>query len=261
MVHYVNKLNFILNAIENFQKNNTKRKLKILDVGCGVGNITLQIAHNNYNVLGIDIDNKSIEFAKKRNKFKNCKFMVANAHDLKIKEKFDVIVCAEVLEHLKYPEKLVESLNQIMKEDGLLIVTIPNGYGPTELSLKPKMIAGKILKKIGIYEKARDLKWKIKKKNQNQDCFDKFGMDTLNTHNDGALHEQFFTISSFKSLLNKNNLNIIKHRNTYFLLGVWQLSTIYSKYKTLQKIDCLIAKNLPAFMASDWSFEIKRRRI
>ncbi|MEK6955464.1 MAG: methyltransferase domain-containing protein, partial [Nanoarchaeota archaeon] len=201
MVHYVNKLNFILSAVEDFQKAHPNRKLKILDVGCGVGNISLQIASNGYNVLGIDIDKASVDYANKKNKFKNCKFKVANAHDINIKEKYDVIVSPEVLEHLKHPEKLVSSIQRLLKDDGLLIITIPNGYGPTELSLKPYAYFGKFLKGIGLYEKARNLKWKLKKTSQEQDCFSSYGIDTLNTHNEGAIHEQFFTMRSFKKLL------------------------------------------------------------
>ena len=119
------------------------------------------------------------------------------------------------------------------------------------------MLIGKFLKGIGMYEKARDLKWRFKKKNQAQECFDKYGMDTLNTQNEGATHQQFFTMRKFKKLLESYNFQILKHKNTYFLLGAYPISSIYSKYETLQKIDCIMARNLPSFMASDWSFTIR----
>ena len=41
---------------------------------------------------------------------------------------FDITVCLETLEHVFYPEKVIEELKRITKKDGLFILSMPNEY-------------------------------------------------------------------------------------------------------------------------------------
>lgn len=41
---------------------------------------------------------------------------------------FDVIICLEMLEHVFYPEKVLEELKRVTKKDGLFILSMPNEY-------------------------------------------------------------------------------------------------------------------------------------
>ena len=45
-----------------------KKNDLVLDVGCGLGTLSMELARNNINVLGIDISKKSIDYAKKFSK-------------------------------------------------------------------------------------------------------------------------------------------------------------------------------------------------
>ena len=146
LTHYVKKINFVISNVKELQDSMNNKRLKVLDVGCGTGNISLEVAELGCEVLGIDLDKESIEYANKRNTLKNCKFKVANAQDLDLKEKFDVIIASEVLEHLKHPENLVDFVNKNLKKEGFLFLSIPNGFGPSEISVTPRRVVGRILK-------------------------------------------------------------------------------------------------------------------
>lgn len=58
-------------------------------------------------MIGIDISTDNIKVANsKRIKDNNPQFLVADAEKMKFKEKFDFVVCSEVLEHLKNHKEL-----------------------------------------------------------------------------------------------------------------------------------------------------------
>ena len=42
---------------------------------------------------------------------------------------YDVIICTEVLEHVKYPDKVIKEFHRILRSGGMLIMTLPQCYG------------------------------------------------------------------------------------------------------------------------------------
>lgn len=119
---------------------------KGLDVGCGAGGyltIPLQILlkkNNKKNCLyGIDIAENSIELAKKTAVSKGLlPEWFASDSVYSISDKYEYIICSEVLEHLEDEEleKFVPKLAELLKKDGTLIITVPNGYGSYERGQK-----------------------------------------------------------------------------------------------------------------------------
>lgn len=84
----------------------------VLDIGCGNGLLSYKVVTNveNVELVGIDLNKKYIEFAKKNFKHPNLKFVVGNALTDLPNEKFDAIILSNVLEHIKHR---VEFLTQI----------------------------------------------------------------------------------------------------------------------------------------------------
>ena len=100
----------------------------VLDVGCGNGIISRSLGRKGFKVLGIDVSEKAIEKAKELNDLTNVNFQVMSAEQLAVSsEKYHAVVCSEVLEHLQEPQKLLQVLYQSLKNEGVLIVTVPNG--------------------------------------------------------------------------------------------------------------------------------------
>lgn len=107
---------------------------QILDVGCGNGIISRAIGVLGYPVTGIDSSEKAIEAARTANNLPNVNFMVVGAGEISTPPgKYAAIICSEVLEHLHKPGQLLLKLHKSLRDDGILIVTVPNGRGPREL--------------------------------------------------------------------------------------------------------------------------------
>lgn len=105
--------------------------LRILDLGCGNGHLTYLIAQQGYEVVGIDDSESGIKFA--RLSYPNCHFIQSSIYDLSnnndLETSFDVVIAAEVIEHLLYPKELVRAAKKCLKPNGQLILTTPyHGY-------------------------------------------------------------------------------------------------------------------------------------
>ena len=102
----------------------------VLDIGCGFGLGTNLIAENGaLRVDGIDYSEGAILGASK-SKLKNTSFEVVDATKIRnIKKKYDVILAFEIIEHLpvELASKFVEDIRFLLKENGFLILSTPNG--------------------------------------------------------------------------------------------------------------------------------------
>ena len=99
----------------------------VLDLGCGEG-YCLTLIPRAKKILGVDISKVALERAKKlvAERKINAALEFGDAQNLKIKGKFDKILCSEVLEHVPNPEKVMENVYSVLNPNGLLIVSIPD---------------------------------------------------------------------------------------------------------------------------------------
>ncbi len=84
-----------------FFTNNIDENSKILDIGCGRGFLTKDIAKEAKKVIGIDISKNKINFAREFSNRNNITYINGDATKFKFKEKFDYIVLSNVLEHIE----------------------------------------------------------------------------------------------------------------------------------------------------------------
>lgn len=124
-----------------FIKNKLKQKFKIvkdnvpdgksfLDVGCGEGFALSYFFKEGYTVKGIDYSSAGV---KKHNP--DCLGFLASGDlfgllekEIINKNKYDVIWLQNVLEHVLEPIELLNNLKEIVSENGLVVVTIPNDF-------------------------------------------------------------------------------------------------------------------------------------
>ncbi len=124
-----------------------KNGMDVLDMGCGPGNISAELAIYNDagNVTGLDSSHLLIETAqsyKIKNEIENLKFIVDDIYDLgNVTEKFDFVYCRFVLQHLKNPVTAMEKIRGILKPGGIIcIVDIDDqwlSFCPEPSRLKP----------------------------------------------------------------------------------------------------------------------------
>lgn len=83
----------------------------ILDLGCGYGEISCKLSERCKSVIGIDQDSAKIQYAKENCKNENVTFYCGDALEFlkSNKQKYDVMICSHILEHLDDPESLLQN--------------------------------------------------------------------------------------------------------------------------------------------------------
>ena len=116
------------------QMNNISDKSKILEIGCGTGEISNFIAkETDAKVTGIDICKPFIEIAKKDFELSNLNYEVRDFLEYNVEsvEKYDYIIGNGILHHLYYNlEDSLKTMNNLLKKDGKIIFMEPNIYNP-----------------------------------------------------------------------------------------------------------------------------------
>jgi len=224
------RLQFIIDTL----KNKLAAHAVVLDVGCGNGVISRSLGSFGFSVYGIDVSEKAIEKAKQLNTYPNVKFEVLSAEQLVAEgKKYDAVICSEVLEHLNVPGDLLKVLYHSLSDNGVLIVTVPNGRGPREMFVTKPVIA---------LQKKNNLVWYMVSKIKTM-----LGYKGTTTQSDASdlTHIQFFTKNTLEELARNNQFEIVKFGKTNFIEDVFPFSLLTKKIKALQKMDCALAEFLP----------------
>lgn len=123
-------LKLLLPKIKYFLRERLKKKGLVLDVGCGTGYLANWLGQNGYKTIGIDSSKAGIKLSRK-NKNKNTFFICGDILQIKKKfhNKFDVVFCIEVIEHVFAPRDLLLALEKVVKKDGYVFISTPyHGY-------------------------------------------------------------------------------------------------------------------------------------
>lgn len=103
----------------------------VLDYGCRQGEITIYLANKypHLNFTGIDISKSQIEYGKpyiKKLGLENIK-LIQGSKPSQVDQKFDVVLCTEVLEHVWYYRDFLIDLEKSCKIDGNVFLSTPLG--------------------------------------------------------------------------------------------------------------------------------------
>ena len=127
------RIEYILDEITKHFKLNRKTKLplknlEILDIGCGGGLISEPMARLGGNVTGIDAAEKNIKIASLHSKESNLKirYLENSPEQLKEKEKFDIILNLEIVEHVENLDLYLQSCYDLLKGNGLMFTATIN---------------------------------------------------------------------------------------------------------------------------------------
>lgn len=106
------------------------RDISVLEIGCGTGLFTCEIAKHFQNLWAVDISQDLINVAKDRLARLSATFAVCDAHQLPFENnKFDLILGCSVLHHLNWNAALVE-FSRVLKPGGSLRFCEPNLANP-----------------------------------------------------------------------------------------------------------------------------------
>ena len=103
--------------IQNIDKDSS-----VLDIGCGIGALSYDVAKKAKLVIGIDINKRFIEIASQKFKKDNITYIFDNAITYKFDNSFDYIILSNVLEHIK---DRIKFLNKIKKLSRIILLRVP----------------------------------------------------------------------------------------------------------------------------------------
>lgn len=111
------------------------KECSILDIGCSHGALAVNIAPFVRKVKGIDVKEDMIKEGNEKIEkqgLKNIKLIVQSVYDFDEKNKYDICIVSDVLEHVKEQKELMKISIKATKENGIFYINIPNKWWPFE---------------------------------------------------------------------------------------------------------------------------------
>ena len=110
--------------------------MRVLEVGCGTGYFTRELARLGPDVTAIDVSPELLEIAKANCSMPNVRYEIQDASALSYSDAmFDSVVGSSVLHHLEIKEALQE-IYRVLKPGGAICFTEPNMLNPQIVDTK-----------------------------------------------------------------------------------------------------------------------------
>jgi SAM-dependent methyltransferase len=107
-----------------------KPGMTVLELGCGTGSFTRELARSGADIVAIDVSPELLEIAKVNCSAPNVQYQIQNAYSLSYSEAvFDSVVGSSVLHHLEIKEAL-RDVYRVLKTEGTIYFTEPNMLNP-----------------------------------------------------------------------------------------------------------------------------------
>ena len=261
------RLEFIARQLDALRAAGDGTPLQVLDLGCGTGvMITRPLARLGHGVTGIDIDAVSIRQAQRLNAsptLSNLRYVVGRLESQPWEGHFDAVVASEVLEHVADPEAFLGMLGRCLKRDGLLILTVPNGYGPFELDSH----LYEALRKVPGFWRLEAAWHRLRAGVQGLTghrtataaaTVAEDAPESLSTLNENSPHCQRFTRDAVVRLAEQLGFECTAEARSAFWSGPIA-HTLFRDAPRIIRWNGALADRLPAGLASGWYFAFRRR--
>ena len=240
---HTKKLRYIQSCIAE-RARQKKGRLRLLDFGCGNGQfVSRYLISDRADYIGVDFHPPSLAFARERFGGPHAAFLESVPED----RQFDIVVYADVLEHLAAPADTLAAHARLLAPGGCMIGSVPNGFGPFEVE-----------------------EWLNRKLHLSE------GIAALSTARRGLLgrdppepadrpynydsgHVVFFTRGRLQMDVSQAGLRIVDFRHGAFI-GASISGSILKRSTTLTDLNVRLADSLPAWAVSTWYFTMVRDR-
>lgn len=235
---YRKRLSFVRESVREAFPASAPAELRVLDVGCGNGSqLAVPLARRGFLVVGVDTDAPSIEHAKRLAEgLPNASFLCQDVSELKTGP-FDVVILSEVLEHMREPRELLAASLLHLAESGVVIVTVPNGYGEFEMDSRL---------------------FRLFRLQRVVDRLAKSEREVLaSTDNHASGHVQFFTRRRLRRLFAECSLTVFREGAASLLAGPLVGHTLARSQRFIEW-NSRVTDRLPLALASGWYFALRR---
>lgn len=229
----------------DWMKRHLKPEHHILEFGCGTGYmVTYPLRRAGFGIEGVDNDQKSIEYGSRA-------FCVAGEQPFlkvrtihEITEQYDVVIASEVLEHLPTPDlhETVDLLRSRLRRDGLLLITVPNGYGWFELEqfFWYRLRIGVLIERSGLMDRLLQLR-RLFVGNYNE--------TELPATLSASGHVQRFTFGSIQRLLRSHGFRILEATGGAVLCGPFS-NLFWTGIEPVMRWNIRLGRRMPRIAAS-----------
>ena len=140
---YARKRSDRIRGIMGWEVDRFSKDISVLDVGCGIGNTLFALGANGFgNIVGLDVERQLVEYAK--NSVLAAHVVVASAEEIPFRDgAFDCVICYDLLEHVLKPETVVENISRVLKQNGILYMSVANGYSINDVLFR---LGGRIIR-------------------------------------------------------------------------------------------------------------------
>ena len=107
---------------------------RVLDLASGEGFGAAILADTAERVVGIDIDEQTVEHSRLNYAGERIEFQLGDARDLSRFEtdSFDVVIALEMIEHVDDHDRVLREISRVLKADGLLVISTPDRHAYTD---------------------------------------------------------------------------------------------------------------------------------
>ncbi|UCC27802.1 MAG: class I SAM-dependent methyltransferase [Candidatus Bathyarchaeota archaeon] len=128
----------------------------VLEIGCGTGRITFPLAMKAREIVAIDVNERVIEEASRRNRYENVRFSVGNIESVRLGSKFDVILSTWMgYMYLNDMPKAIQNISNHLEDDGVFLLLC--GYYDDEYTKIVRMLIGGKAKRTSFYNEVETI--------------------------------------------------------------------------------------------------------
>jgi SAM-dependent methyltransferase len=129
---------YVRRELRKIRKLFGEKKIRIYDAGSGFGQYSFYMSKKMQpcEIYSVDVKENWINDCKvffKAQEIENVTFGIEDLTAINHKDKFDLIVCVDVMEHIPDDKKVFENFFNSLKKDGYLIINTPSIYGGSDV--------------------------------------------------------------------------------------------------------------------------------
>jgi 2-polyprenyl-3-methyl-5-hydroxy-6-metoxy-1,4-benzoquinol methylase len=196
----------------------------VLDIGCGPGSVSRQLAESGLTVVGLDLSEMSLRRASAR----GLKPVIGDAHALPFRQgAFGAVIALDVIEHLFQPYEFMSEVRRVIAPSGVFLLEVPNHFN--------------IIQRVGTLRGCGIVHYNHRKTGTTTDPWT-------------YPHIRFPMFNDVLQIVEKSGFEIETMKNVQF--GPWdfhRMNFVFQRYRVRQ----ILADRYPALFAFSWKLRLR----